>query len=155
MSLRWNLNTAQVNNLIIVYSRAVVRTSEAEGIRYEWLMPKEEGLEATRQSLAGTPEQRPKLSFLTLSASSLFPQCFLQLALSFVDACSYRWLLFPTTCFVFCRCLFSQMNWWLLVKPAHFLFVDACFIWWFLCQTPNIWVSRLCHTHHQTHFGLL
>jgi hypothetical protein len=30
------------------YSRGVARTIEAEGTRYEWLMPKEEGAEAIR-----------------------------------------------------------------------------------------------------------
>ena len=68
-------------------------------------MPKKEGAEAIRMrsmwcesdqdgaylsillALALPPEQRPKLSFLTFSASSLFLHCFLQLALSFVDAC--------------------------------------------------------------------
>jgi hypothetical protein len=145
--------------LHILFSRAVVRTNEAEGMRYEWLMPKEEGAEAIRMRsmvvrewsrqrvslrLAGTglaSRTEAKAQFLTFSASSLFLQCFLQLALSFVDACSYRWLLFSCSFLQLALsfvddCSFLQLalsfvdacsHRWLLVKPAPLPFCGCLF----------------------------
>jgi hypothetical protein len=45
-----NVRQKYVHNL---YSRGVARTIEAEGMRYEWLMPKEEGAEAIGIGLCG------------------------------------------------------------------------------------------------------
>ena len=103
--------------LYILYSRAVARRKEAEGMRHEWSMPKEEGAEAIRSrslvvrewddargsllspTLALPPEQRPRLSFWLFPAFSLL-------------------LVFPTTCNDFCRC------------PHACPFVDAHYLSW-------------------------